>query len=1085
MKLLSAVLLMHSSSSGYGQVYAFNNYGLDEGLPQTTVEHIMQDSRGYLWVATHGGAARFDGHHFREFTTSQGLANNNVHDLYEDKYGNIWFGTDGGVSVYTAAEIEPKFFHFDKDNGFNSSRAYAFLERDDKMLIGSNKGMFSFSYRNFDSNPFADTLKLTVSEVYQTINKRAVFCLFKDSKDQLWAGTDSGIVVMRNGAKYYTTSNGMPTNEIICIAEDLDKNLWVGTKGGVAKFAYSSNGDLVSVKNKIEVGLVQLPSRVTDICFLEDGTMLLSYPNLGVFKPHKSDSLGYKLVEHISIDNGINSSGIQKIFKDREGNLWFGGSSNGISMLVGRKFETYTTSFGLSANPVRAIVKDDSSNFWFGTASFVSKMKSPVKSNKIHRYGDQFIESYGPEQGMKTTSIWSLLTDDNNNVWIGGSKGLFKYDGKRYEHFSSRSGFKGSATMRSYQDREGVLWFSTFKGITCYNVEKDSLYSPFKEDDELYGKLLSYIYQDKNLEFWFGYSGGLVHRGINNYKKHYTMENGLPSNYVSLIIPDKNGNLWLGTGKGISCFDGETFKNFSTKDGLNSDTPYLLIFDDDENLWVGTNKGLDRLTIDFSTNSIKNINFYGADEGFIGVETNSNAAFKDDNGDLWFGTVGGVTRYQKKYDNQNDTEPVTLITRLRVQFKDQPMVKDLALSYSENHVMFDFIGISLKSPKKVKYKFRLKGLEEEWSPDFSERFTTYSNLPAGNYTFQVISCNNHGKWNKNPTEYYFKITPPFWRTWWFYSISTLTIGVIIFQYLKSRTARFKREKEVLETKVNERTKELNIQNEKLKSAKLEIEKNRDILEEKNRDITDSITYAQRIQLGMLPSDEVIKASFNDCFVLYRPKDIVSGDFYWLQKADDKTFFAAVDCTGHGVPGAMVSVLGYNALNRAIREFGMRTPASILDTLNDIVIDTFSQSEEDVRDGMDISLCCIYQENGKWKLEYAGANNPVWIYKCKSKEIEEIKANKQPIGVYDDGVPFTNNVIDVDEGDVIYLFSDGFSDQFGGEKGKKLKGRKFREIITEIGKQPMQQQLDRMNFEFDAWKADYEQVDDVCIIGIRI
>ncbi|MBL4624778.1 MAG: SpoIIE family protein phosphatase [Flavobacteriales bacterium] len=676
------------------------------------------------------------------------------------------------------------------------------------------------------------------------------------------------------------------------------------------------------------------------------------------------------------------------------------------------------------------------------------------------------------------------MKDKENNIWIGASRGLHKYNGESFELFSNRVGFRGVAIMREYEDRNGILWFSTFRGVNCYDPVKDSLYSPFDEDDELFGVRLSYIYQDENMEYWFASPKGLMHRGI-GYSKKYTIEDGLPSNYVSLIIPDKKGNFWLATGKGISCFDGENFRNFSTKDGLNSDTPYLLIFDNDDNLWMGTNKGLDRLTIDFETGDITSISFYGKAEGFIGVETNSNAAFKDDNGDLWFGTVGGVTRYQKKFDLENKIEPVTLIARLRVQFKDQPMLENLVLGYDENHLMFDFTGISHTAPKKVRYKFRLKGLDEEWSPELAETFTTYSNSPDGEYIFQVLSCNNHKKWNVEPTEFHFVITPPFWKTWWFIIVSSLIISLVVFTYLRSRTIRFKREKEMLEQKVNERTKELNEQNEKLESAKLVIEKNRDDLEEKNRDITDSITYAQRIQQGMLPADDVIKDSFNDCFVLYRPKDIVSGDFYWLQEADGKTFFAAVDCTGHGVPGAMVSVLGYNALNRSIREFGRRTPASILEKLNDIVIETFSQSNDEVRDGMDISLCCIYQEGKSWKLEYAGANNPVWIYKHQSEEIEEIKADKQPIGVYDARVPFTNNKIDVESGDVIYLFSDGFADQFGGERGKKLKGRKFKEILREIGKQPMQQQHDRMNEEFDAWKANYEQVDDVCIIGIRI
>ncbi|MDA9563831.1 SpoIIE family protein phosphatase [Flavobacteriales bacterium] len=1078
------VIIFCFRNPALGQEYAFNTYGLDEGLPQTTVEDIIQDKKGYLWIATHGGAARFDGHNFEEFTTSQGLETNNVYAVYEDHFGNIWIGTSAGISVYSESEIEPRFTHFNDKNGFNSKRAYVFLERDGKMLIGSDKGVYAFSYRSFHENPFGnDSLELSVSASYQTVEGRSIVCMFDDSRGQLWMGTDSGLVVMRNGAKYYTKDNGMPNNEILCIAEDPSHNLWVGTGNGAAKFVYSDRGDLISLDAKKEVGVDNRAARITDIVFLEDGTMYLANPIVGVYEPSKEEELGYRLRENLSTANGMHSSGILDIFRDREGNFWFGGASSGLAMLIGRHFETYTTNFGMSTNSVRAITKDQDNNLWLGTAAFPDVFKNPSDQKHKDPFDYQFIESINTEKGMKTSSIWSLYAEDNR-VWVGGSRGLCLYEDGQIEQFSSREGFLGKAVMRQFKDRSGIMWFCSFQGVTCYDVAKDSLYSAFSKNDPLYGKRLTYVYQDQHDEFWFASGSGLVHRGI-GYSKQFTMEDGLPSNYVSSIIPDKNGNFWLATGKGISFFDGESFTNYSTQDGLSSDTPYLMIFDDDQQLWVGTNKGLDRLTIDYKTNSITDIEFYGREEGFVGVETNANAVFKDDNGDLWFGTVGGATRYQKKFDRENKEEPITLITRMRVQFEDQPLVDDLILPYNKNHIMFDFTGISLQAPKKVRYKFRLKGLENEWSPELQETYTTYSNLASGAYTFQVLSCNGHGRWNKEPTEYHFVITPPFWKTWWFILLFIGVVGISIFSYVQWRTIRFKREKERLEIKVRERTRALNEQNDKLEQAKIEIERSHSQLASKNRDITDSILYAQRIQQGMLPAEDVIKAAFTDCFVLYRPKDIVSGDFYWMQQAEDKTFFAAVDCTGHGVPGAMVSVLGYNALNRTIREFGKRTPASILDKLNEIVEDAFSQSDKDVRDGMDIALCSIYQEGEQWKLEYAGANNPLWLYKRATKSIEEVKANKQPIGVYDDRVPFANNVMDVEKGDVIYLFSDGFADQFGGEKGKKLKGRKFRELLQEMGEESMEIQHQQMNREFDIWKANYPQVDDVCIIGIRI
>lgn len=273
----------------------------------------------------------------------------------------------------------------------------------------------------------------------------------------------------------------------------------------------------------------------------------------------------------------------------------------------------------------------------------------------------------------------------------------------------------------------------------------------------------------------------------------------------------------------------------------------------------------------------------------------------------------------------------------------------------------------------------------------------------------------------------------------------------------------------LENKVLERTKEIHHQKE--------------IVEEKNKEIVDSINYAERLQRAILPTYSKVKEHLPDSFVLFKPKDIVSGDFYWMHTHGGQVMIAAVDCTGHGVPGAMVSVVGANSLDRCVKEFGLKKPSSVLDKLTDLVIETFETSEHEVKDGMDITLCSIDMKERK--IQFAAANNPLWILHHETKELEEIKADKQPIGKFDHRKEFTNHNIQLKKGDCIYLFSDGYADQFGGPNGKKFKYKTMQNLLIEIHEKPMEDQREILNREFEKWRGMLEQIDDVCVIGIRL
>ncbi len=294
------------------------------------------------------------------------------------------------------------------------------------------------------------------------------------------------------------------------------------------------------------------------------------------------------------------------------------------------------------------------------------------------------------------------------------------------------------------------------------------------------------------------------------------------------------------------------------------------------------------------------------------------------------------------------------------------------------------------------------------------------------------------------------------------------------------------------------------QKKQIEEQQIITDQQKQLVEEKNKEITDSIHYAKRIQAAILPSDKLVKEHLKDSFIIYKPKDIVAGDFYWVEAINSDEYwvlsgenpslntqysplvlFAAADCTGHGVPGAMVSVVCNNALNRSVREYGLTNPGEILDKTREIVIQEFEKSDEEVKDGMDIALCSLEFKVKSCELKYAGANNPLWALRKGATEIEEIKPNKQPIGKYLVSQPFTTHTIELQKGDSIYIFSDGYADQFGGEKGKKFKLKSLKELILSVQDKNLTEQKHIIEKVFEDWKGSLDQIDDVCIIGVRV
>ena len=412
--------------------------------------------------------------------------------------------------------------------------------------------------------------------------------------------------------------------------------------------------------------------------------------------------------------------------------------------------------------------------------------------------------------------------------------------------------------------------------------------------------------------------------------------------------------------------------------------------------------------------------------------------------------------------------------------------KGLELPYDQNHLTFHYSGMKLAEQKDVVYRHSLVGYDKQWSPISTEAKADYRNIPPGAYIFKVRSRGRNFLWSEEGS-FSFIVHPPWWQTVWAYAGYVVLFVIVVWLLVRIQTARLKQRQKELETKVNKATIEIRQQKEA-------VEEQKEVIEEKQKEIIDSINYAQRIQEALLKSEENESPHLPPHFMLFKPKDIVSGDFYWALEKQGHLYLTAADCTGHGVPGAFLTMLGTSFLNEINAHEELLAPAEILNKLRERIINELSQTGAagENKDGMDMSLARIDLtglgnglQHGKVELQWAGANNPLWVIRKDSTELLEIKANKQPIGHHTDMRPFDNHVVQLYPGDGFYLFSDGFPDQFGGPKGKKFKYRPFKQLLIDSFHKPPEEQKAILDRAFEEWKGDLEPVDDVVVIGVML
>lgn len=1040
-------------------IYDMRNYNTDQGLSSAYIWKIIQDSRGNFWFTTNnGGVIEYNGVDFYIYTKNENLAGNVVYTVLEDRNKNIWFGTSNGLQKYDGNEISL----LDLENGLSENEVYCLME-DSKgnIWIGTSGGGLNV----FDGE------NITCYSFPQWDPVHAIWTIEEDKSGNIWFGTNQNNFARYDGNKFtfYHYEKSNPGATVMDIHADKNGNVWMGTyKHGVILYDGKSFSKFNPEKEKDNSVLSITEDEMGNIWY---GT----YGN------------GFAKIEDSTIrifekETGAGNDYIRTIFFDKAGSLWLGTNGGGISEFKMKGFEHLNAINGLSIPMI------------WGLDKYENSLYSGSWGGGLYITENNRILQYTRKEGLSDDFIRVVHRDKKGNIWLGNSgQGISKISNGKITHFQGEGKFGNAYILSMLEDSKGNMWFgSSGGGLFKYNGKYFLRYS---SAEGLLNNYIMALKEDSNGNIWIGTHGGGV-ACINGDKiKYLTEKEGLSNDEIWSITTDKNGKMFFGTnGDGIDVFDGTSIKNYSTVNGLSNNYIASFVSDNNNNLWIGTNNGISVLSENGKGEYFVKKTF-GKSDGLKAADYYSHSAIVDKENILWMGGSKGLVKLNlNKFKFHNDAPEIQLNhIRVNDNFIDWNYIPDtffagkvsvtektpfynypenLKLDFSFNHLTFYFSARDY-SPHKIRYSYKIDELEGSWSLPSENSFADYRNLPYGEFTFKVKATGEAGKWSE-PVTYTFTILPPWWHTNWFRVCMVLSFGLFLFLIYRWRTAALRERQKQLEKTVAERTAEV-------VEEKKEVEHQKELVEEKNKEILDSINYAKRLQEAILPPLKLVKEYLTDSFILYKPKDIVAGDFYFMEPVGNKIIFAAADCTGHGVPGAMVSVVCSNAMNRAVKEFNITDSGLLLNKVRELVVETFEKSESEVKDGMDISLCCLEMDN--LLLQWSGANNPLWMF--RKGEIVEFKPDKQPIGKHSDEKPFTAHSIQLQKRDTIYIFTDGYQDQFGGDKGKKFKASAMKELLLNIQDKTMEEQKSIIDKSFESWKGKTEQIDDVCVIGVRI
>ena len=879
----------------------FEHLSSKDGLSQSKVQSIHQDSKGFMWFATEDGLNKYDGYRFtiyrHSISDSNSIADNFVYCIYEDRNNELWIGSNnGGLTkfnrqneTFTSYQHDP----LNKASISNNDVQCIFEDSDGTLWIGTATGglnKFNREQKTFEHY-------LSDPENPKSISSNNVQSIVEDKNKMIWIGTIKGVNKFNKQKEEFTPFYHMPNNPksisnnvVMKLLTDRNGYLWCGTENGLNRmntdnkefthYLYNSKEEDISSSIRISS---MLEDHLGRLWIGTDTHGLFQYTNKGVkLKNWKQDPL-----DPFSIgDNNIAS-----LYEDKSGVIWIGTSTKGISKYNPQKnnFEHYKSKPGasdhLNSNIIRCFYEDSLERLWIGT--------SGGGVNVLNRKTGTF-KHYTPNPdnpaSINGKNITSIARDNYGSIWIGTwNRGLNRLDNKdqkleispadKFRHYTHNPDIKNSISNNVIQvifnDSKGNLWLGTGAGLSLYNRKTDS-FTNFQHDPENpksigNNKIQSCMLEDHQGNLWFGSWGGLIKMSglgvFTTYKQDKNKPGSLSNDRVISLCLAKDGTLWIGTHNGglnkmsVSSDkekNAETvdFIHFNEKEELTNSIIYGIQEDNNGNLWLSTTKGI----LKFNPES-KSLIKYDVSDGLQSNEFYWGASLKGKNEDLFFGGVNGFNIFTPDSIKMNKTIPEVVITDFQIFNKAIPIgtegsplqkhiseLDEIILNHEQSVISFEFAALEYSAPEKNNYAYILEGFEKDWNFTGNKRNVSYTHLDPGKYTFKVKASNSDGVWNEKGTSIRIKITPPFWKTWWFKIILAILIISILYGYLLLKLKETQIHRNLLQQKVEERTIELFDVNKNLKATNKKLNRHKEnleaVVEERTKDLVQSKEKAE-------------------------------------------------------------------------------------------------------------------------------------------------------------------------------------------------------------------------------------------------
>ena len=953
-----------------------------------------------------------------------------ISKLFRTKSGQLYVGNSIGEVWRESNDVFEKINLPEESN----SQVINFFEDADGYVWICTKttGIFKFDPRMNDSVRYLQELKEFIINSFEGVTRKSFL-----------VGTNEGLFICRENLNEHleivNRVEEIPSAKITFVQQE-QNYWWVGTSDqGLYKIQLKPGNELgfTIVQTNANIGLDQFAIRSATV---KDDAIYVASASNGLLKIVDNNKILYTTQDNLSSNN------LYCLYIDHQSNLWIGTFGKGLSRLISSSFVPFN-----EVQPITREVHDfafQQNELYVSTdSSFVHYTRSDGKWNKKN------------EERFKKINSFFI---DNETIYFNETdKGVFMSD----INFENTELILDQKDVNHLLVRNDKLYVSTStEGLIILDLSSKKLTSYSTNNGLTHNEILNSYIDDEGI-IWLAMSGGVLNAIDHKEVKIYGTNEGLhPFDFTS-FTQDNNGNIWIASdGGGIYMYDGKSFSNFTKEDGLHSN--YILSISQLNDLIYASGK--DALSL-IETNPKMSSSTISTKEDIYDFSIQTNG-LDISNNQVWMATDKGLFRLKyPKIKRGSNLSATAYFTQISINDSLYDFSERIELPYGSYRVELKYRISCLDNPGDVRYRYFVEGLEEDYGKQFKESICYYPGMGPGEYEFNIISSGCDGNWNGEPLKLSMRIDRPIYQKPWFIGLASLALIGFIYIFIRYRERENRKIQNYLSDQLDIRT--------------AEVRKQKDELAVKNKEIQDSIVYAERIQKSMLSNEKLLKSNTKDYFIFYRPRDIVSGDFYWFHNTKNHFFFAGADCTGHGVPGSMMSMICISELDKEININEKIEPGQILKDIDISVRETLHKNEqEQTNDGMDIALCVF--DKKKKVVQFAGASRPCYV--IQNNELIEFKGTRAHIGGAErEEKEFEQIEIPLNGKTRFYLTSDGFVDQFGGEKGKKFMRKNFRTLMSENQELSMTEQQMKFMKTFMSWKGHLDQVDDVLVIGIEL